>query len=122
MDGDRFKNINDEAIKEIKSRLGLTNKKIIAYIGSLNLSNHPVDLLINAFKYITEKMDYVKLLIVGGGRDLDKLQDLTNNLGIEDRVVFTGRISPGSSQIIMRSLILQWIQFLIQQLQKAAAH
>jgi len=96
VDGDRFNNINDEAIKEIKLRLGLTNKKIIAYIGSLNLSNHPVDLLINAFKYITEEIANAALLIVGGGRDLTKLQDLANNLGIDDKVHFEGRVSPGS--------------------------
>jgi glycosyltransferase involved in cell wall biosynthesis len=96
VDEDRFNNIDDEAIQEIESRLGLIDKKIIAYIGSLNLSNHPVDLLINAFKCITEEMDNTALLIVGGGRDLDKLQELTNNLGIDDEVIFVGRVSPGS--------------------------
>jgi len=96
VDEDRFKNINKETIHEIKSRLELTDKKIIAYIGSLNLSNHPVDLLIAAFKYIAEIMDDAVLLIVGGGRDLKMLQELANNLDVADKVYFTGRVSPGS--------------------------
>jgi glycosyltransferase involved in cell wall biosynthesis len=96
VDEDRFKNVNDEMIKEIKSRLGLTDKKIIAYIGSINLSNHPVDLLLKAFKSISEKIDDAILLIVGGGKDLNRLEELSDNLSITEKIIFTGRVSPES--------------------------
>lgn len=94
VDQDRFKTNEDKAIDEIVLRLGLSDKKIVAYIGSLNLSNHPVDLLIKAFKLVIEKLDNVILIIVGGGRDMEILKELSIDLNINDKVIFEGRVPP----------------------------
>jgi len=94
VDQDRFVNVDKKIVDGIVRRLGLYDKKIVAYIGSLNLSNHPVDLLLKAFKYVTEKLNNVILIIVGGGRDLEKLKELSIDLNISDKVYFEGRIAP----------------------------
>lgn len=96
VDEDRFKKINKNITTQISNKLELSNKKIIAYIGSLNLSNHPVDLLINAFKQITEKLNNIILIIVGGGRDIDNLKQLVDNLDLKDKVFFEGRVPPAT--------------------------
>ncbi|MDF1520271.1 MAG: glycosyltransferase family 4 protein [Brevefilum sp.] len=94
VDPDRFKNIDKNKVDEIVDRLNLSGKQIIAYIGSLNLSNHPVDLLIDAFKLVSEANENAALIIVGAGKDLEKLKDLSIDLGIKDKVFFEGRVDP----------------------------
>ncbi len=94
VDPDRFNNIDKNKVDEIVERLDLSGKKIVAYIGSLNLSNHPVDLLINAFKLVSETNENAALIIVGAGKDLEKLKDLSIDLGVNDKVFFEGRVNP----------------------------
>jgi len=96
VDQERFQNTNQ--IKNIPTIESLHQKdnQIIAYIGSLNLDNHPVDLLLTAFRIIIEQISQVKLLIVGGGKDLNLLSDLTKEMDIDNDVIFVGRVSPDS--------------------------
>jgi glycosyltransferase involved in cell wall biosynthesis len=75
---------------------------VIGYYGSLNLANHPVDLLIRSFKLVTEKIDEVILLIVGGGKDLDHLEKLTEELSLTDKIIFTGRVKPDEMNVYYR--------------------
>ena len=49
-----------------------------------------VDLAINAMRYVSHK---TKLLIAGEGEDGKALMDLTNQLGLGERVKFLGRVS-----------------------------
>jgi glycosyltransferase involved in cell wall biosynthesis len=94
IDQERFQNLDPLIEYKIKQSLNLEGKKVIAYIGSLSLANHPVDLLIHAFKYIVEKEDSAYLLIVGGGKDIDALQALVQDKKLENDVHFVGRVPP----------------------------
>ena len=65
---------------------------MIGYIGSL-VSYEGLDLLISSLPLVQESTDAkFKLLIVGDGAYMEKLQDLTNNLGLTELVLFTGRV------------------------------
>lgn len=48
-----------------------------------------------AFKYLIENLYYgdVKLLFVGDGKERINLNELVNQLGLEDKIIFLGRIS-----------------------------
>jgi glycosyltransferase involved in cell wall biosynthesis len=94
VDQERFEEVDPKKVDELTTTLSLDNQKVIAYIGSLSLANHPVDLLMKSFKIISDKMENIKLLIVGGGKDLDELINLAFELKISDHVIFTGRVSP----------------------------
>ncbi len=94
IDQERFNQENALDQKQIKENLGLADHKVIAYIGSLNLTNHPVDLLLYAFKIILEEEKDAILLIVGGGKDFELLKALSFELGVQDKIRFTGRVSP----------------------------
>jgi len=94
VDKDRFKPVSVDKLANLRHDLGLEDNKVIAYFGSLNLANHPVNLLIRSFAKIAQNQEKVRLLIVGGGGDMEKLQDLVRELGIENKVVFTGRVHP----------------------------
>ena len=50
--------------------------------------------LVKAFKIINDKypMKPLKLLIVGGGSLSEELKNLVENLGIKDKVIFTGKV------------------------------
>jgi glycosyltransferase involved in cell wall biosynthesis len=94
IDFERFSNIDLSKIKTLNSRLNLDGKIVVSYIGSLNLANHPVDLLIKAFKIVLDQKQNAILLIIGGGKDLEKLQDLAEKLGLKKHTIFEGRVPP----------------------------
>jgi len=81
-------------VEALRSRLGLNGRQVVAYIGSLSLINHPVGLLLQAFAAVQEQMPESVLLIVGGGEDFELLQDRAIELGLIQKVMFTGRIAP----------------------------
>ena len=50
------------------------------------------DVLIKAFKTISEEVKDAMLLLVGSGREKDNLEKLVNELGLEEKVIFTGNV------------------------------
>jgi len=87
--------------KEIKKISKLKNKKTILYVGRL-IKRKGVDYLIRAFKIISEKIDNAVLIIIGGGdfyklgakSEESYLKKLVKNLGLKNKVIFTGQLSP----------------------------
>jgi len=69
--------------------------RVIAYIGSLSLSSHPVNLLLCAFNLVLQEKKDTKLLVVGGGDDYTHLQDDALRIGITNSVIFVGHVSAG---------------------------
>jgi glycosyltransferase involved in cell wall biosynthesis len=67
---------------------------LILYVGTLGLLSHPVDLLLQAFKQIANRMPDVQLMLVGGGEDFDILVEQSRELGIDSRTFFMGRQPP----------------------------
>lgn len=90
----RFTTPSLDEVENLRNRLGIRDKKVVLYLGSLSLVNHPVDLLLRAHALILRELPKAVLLIVGGGEDLDKLQDLAGSLGISQATNFTGRVNP----------------------------
>lgn len=94
IDIDRFKPPDIEQVDALRTSLGLLGKKVILYIGSMSLINHPVDILLHAFKLVHEEMPETVLLLVGAGEDLNTLKDLAKKTGVEKDVIFIGRVPP----------------------------
>jgi len=95
IDIDRFKPPDIERVAALRASLGLSGKKVILYIGSMSLINHPVDILLHAFRLVHEEMPETILLLVGAGEDLNTLKDLAKKIGVEKDVIFVGRVPPG---------------------------
>lgn len=53
---------------------------------------YKIDVLLRAFALLSSKHKHTRLLIIGVGSQMLVLKNLTKDLGIEDKVVFTGRI------------------------------
>lgn len=77
-------------------------EKVVLHFGRLSYEKN-TDLLIKAFQLITKKNKQSSLLIIGDGPAKENLRELTNKLGIERDVVFTGFID---HQILITSGLL----------------
>lgn len=94
VDQDRFNNSVKSCSTTLQNLLELDGKPVIGYIGSLSLANHAVDLLIQAFSQISQIVPDARLLIVGTGEDLNLLQTLARQLGINNTVHWIGKVAP----------------------------
>jgi PEP-CTERM/exosortase A-associated glycosyltransferase len=75
----------------LKEQLGLNGHRIIGFIGSF-YAYEGLDLLLQAFPTILASAPDIRLLLVGGGPQDDSLKHLAAELGIQDKVIFTGRV------------------------------
>lgn len=94
VDPSRFNNIKNDKLECLREKLGLVDKKVIAYIGSMSLSNHAIKLLIDAFGLLIKSNKDCRLLLVGGGEDFDALVSFVKVRGLDSFTIFTGRIDP----------------------------
>jgi glycosyltransferase involved in cell wall biosynthesis len=79
-------------ISKFYGNLKMRDPKMILYVGRLSLQKG-VDHLLKAFKIVAENDKDVMLYITGEGPQLKDLIDLSIDLKLGDRVVFTGKIS-----------------------------
>ena len=92
IDPDCFREPDPQTLANLRFRLGLSDKKVIAYIGSISLTNHPIDLLISAFNCLRLQREDIILMIVGGGEDFEPLQEIIKKNGQSENVLFTGKV------------------------------
>lgn len=86
VDIDRFRNLKKTPSKE----------RYIAYCGDLSNDKDGVNLLIKAFALVCRRIPDIKLYLIGATSSKDCSSNnfrLIKDLGIEDRVVFTGVVS-----------------------------
>lgn len=93
IDLERF-NKNKTSQKEIESLRKELNikedEKCFVYIGRI-AEEKRVELLLNAFRRIKEKKLKAKLVLIGFGPELEKLEKLNKKYGLEDYVKFLGK-------------------------------
>ena len=85
VDSSRFANIEKTRCKD----------RYIAYCGTASNNKDGVDELIRAFAIVTKHISDVKLYIIGKTPSKEQLfgnLELVKNLGVEDKVVFTGMV------------------------------
>lgn len=84
---------SDRNISLLRQKYNVREREIVlTNIGYFNEQKAQVDLL-QAFQLIVSKRSDVQLFIVGWGRLEKELKKTTKNLGLEDRVIFTGKLS-----------------------------
>jgi PEP-CTERM/exosortase A-associated glycosyltransferase len=75
----------------LKTQLGLSGCTVIGFIGSF-YAYEGLGLLLDALPLIFVSLPDVRLLLVGGGPQEQTLKEHAKRLGIEDKVVFAGRV------------------------------
>ena len=93
--------VNDSLVRErgapdtaLKTSLALPEGRILGFLGSF-YHYEGLDLLLQALPPVFEKHPDTALLLVGGGPEEEKLRKLVTSLGLEGRVIFTGRVPHG---------------------------
>ena len=94
VDRERFAQVDPARVQALRRELGLDNKKVIAYVGSMSLVNHPVDLLLEAFAIVRRRRSDAVLILAGGGQDYDFLRRRAEELGLGEAAIFVGRVKP----------------------------
>lgn len=94
IDHDRFGEVNLTQGEILKNQLGLSEKKIIGYIGTISLVSHPIEILLEALAKLKSLIPDIHLIIVGGGEDLSKIQQIIRDLEIQNIVTIVGRVEP----------------------------
>jgi glycosyltransferase involved in cell wall biosynthesis len=88
------KNVDSVKLCEVKSRLGIVSPYLI-YTGIYKLRKNHAGLL-HAFKTFVDRGGHAQLVIAGPMEDGEEmLRRLAQNLGVADRVVFTGFVEDG---------------------------
>ena len=90
VDIDKFA-VGGSADQDLKSRLGLAGARLIGFIGSF-YAYEGLDVLLRAVPALTARLPDLRVLLVGGGPQDAQLRQLAQDLGIADKVVFTGRV------------------------------
>lgn len=75
----------------LKAQLGLAGARVLGFIGSF-YAYEGLDLLLTALPRILDQAPDVRVLLVGGGPQEDALKQQARQLGVADKVVFTGRV------------------------------
>lgn len=98
----RFCLARDDAVASIRDDLDLQARKVVLYLGSMSLTNHAVDLLLEAFAIVLRNQQRAVLLMVGGGEDYDVLRRQARALNLGGAVRFVGRVVPAMAPVYYR--------------------
>lgn len=90
IDRERFVMPSPAQIEELRRRWELEGRQIVGYVGSMSLTSHAVDLLLQAFAQLRTNHPDAVLLLVGGGEDYDHLRAQAASLDLAPAVRFTG--------------------------------
>ena len=93
---ERFRKINflKKDVSELRDSLGIKpDETVLVFLGRISREKS-LDVLITKFSELSKVNNKVKLLVVGGGPDMENFKILIQNLNIEDKVIFTGMVSP----------------------------
>ncbi len=88
---DQFQPVQEKD-KTLNAQLNLHEKRILGFIGSF-YEYEGLELLVKAVAQLKYECPDFHLLLVGGGQAEDKLKAIVTELGISDRVTFTGRVN-----------------------------
>ncbi len=90
----RKTNYKEEYFNDFRKKLGINeNDFVLLFLGRMSREKS-VDALLKEFKKVAIDRDNVKLLLVGGGPDLNYFKDLANELGVGDKLICTGMVPP----------------------------
>ena len=84
-------NIDSKEVDNLRKALNINKKDfVILFVGRLAEEKN-VEFLINSQKELIKKYKNIKLIIVGDGPDKEKYEQLSESLGLEGHIIFTGK-------------------------------
>jgi glycosyltransferase involved in cell wall biosynthesis len=87
----KMEKLNPEEISSLRSRFHLNGDMVIGNVSVMEYSKGQ-QFLIEAMVPLVKTFPQMKCLIVGDGKERKVLEDLARNLGVGERVIFTGHV------------------------------
>jgi len=81
----------EHLVPELRERFQLNGQRVLLFVGTLS-ETKGIDTLIRAYTRLELLRENTKLLIVGDGPELEKAEQLALELGVDQRVIFTGAV------------------------------
>lgn len=75
----------------LEAALGLAGCEVLGFLGSF-YAYEGLDLAVRALAQVHQQAPQLRLLLVGGGPQEQQLKQLVQQLGLKDKVIFTGRV------------------------------
>ena len=88
-------------ISALQAEYNLNGEPTAVFVGTFRLW-HGLDLVIEAFRKVSQKNPNFRLLLIGDGPQYDEIQRLVNDYGIADKVVFTGKVAHAEVAPLMK--------------------
>lgn len=83
-------NFTEQEIVEVKKQFGIkSDEKVILYLGRVSKEKN-IEEVLKALPQLLKKHEKIRFVIVGGGPDLERLQDLSVKLHLQEAVIFAG--------------------------------
>jgi PEP-CTERM/exosortase A-associated glycosyltransferase len=76
---------------QLSRHLGLDGKIVLGFVGSF-YAYEGLNILLKALPAMLSKNPDIRVLLVGGGPQEKELRVLSSQLGVQERVIFTGRV------------------------------
>lgn len=83
---------NGRQVDGLGSALERSKRPVVLYVGTLSRTTHNVDLLIDAFGMVTQRVPAARLVLVGDGEDRTALEHHAAEIGVRERVLFVGAV------------------------------
>jgi len=80
------------SVDESLLSLEVTERNYILFLGRIDVYQKGLDILLQAFKEIVKRTHKVKLVIVGGGKDINNLKGLVSRLHLGDSISLEDRV------------------------------
>lgn len=90
VDAQRF-SMNGQTDPELRARLGIAGKMVLGFIGSF-YAYEGLIMLLDALPAVLKENANVRVLLVGGGPQEDRLRKRVDELNLNEAVIFTGRV------------------------------
>ncbi|MBQ8374593.1 MAG: glycosyltransferase family 4 protein [Clostridia bacterium] len=86
--------VSEDEKRELRAKWGVAEKDLLLlYLGRMGTEKNIAE-LVRFFAKGLEKNPNMTFMIVGGGPERENLEKLTAELGVENKVVFTGMVPP----------------------------
>ncbi|MBO4468624.1 MAG: glycosyltransferase [Clostridia bacterium] len=94
-------NFSEKEVAEVKEKLGIKPDETVAiFVGRMGKEKSVEDLLEYWAKFFNKPEDKIRLVCVGDGPMLDPWKKMAEELGISDKVTFTGKIDHDNVPVI----------------------
>ncbi len=99
---DRFQRVSDEALSELRNRLGLNNECVIISVSRLSDEKN-IDFMIDAIASLREHTSIpFRFLLIGDGHQRGRYQQRIDDLGLADCFTLVGKVPPEQMPVYYR--------------------